>query len=446
MTAEPPAGDSLGREVWRLSSATFVALVTEPLFLVADSAIVGHLGTPQLAALGVATAVLGTVVSLCIFLAYGTTAAVARYVGAGERDRALAQGVDGLWLAVLLGLVISAVTLPLTRPIVGLFDPGAAVVGPATTYLHVALVGAVPMLVVLAAVGVLRGLSDTRTPMVVAVVANLANVVLNLVLVYGPGPLPHLGIVGSAYGSLAAQTGAALAVTVLVVRAARAGGARLRPDPVGIRRSARTGVPLLVRTLLLRAALLVMTYAAARYGDAELATMQLALTIWTFLAFALDALGIAAQTLVGTALGRSADRGSGPAGIRRLADRLLRWGLVYGVATGVLLLACATVLAHLFTDDPRVLDLLPPVLVVAAAAQPVAGLVFVLDGVLIGAGDGPYLAGAQAVVLAVFAPAAACAVALGDLTWLWVAFAVAFMGSRCALLLARERGDAWLGS
>jgi putative MATE family efflux protein len=268
--------------------------------------------------------------------------------------------------------------------------------------------------------------------------------VLNLVLVYGPGPFPHLGIAGSAWGSLLAQTVAAVAVTAVVVRTARATGAALRPDLAGIRRAARTGVPLFVRTLLLRAALLVMTYAAARYGDAELATMQLALTIWNFLAFVLDALGISAQTLVGTSLGRAGEAGD-PAATRRLADRLVRWGLVYGLATGVVLLACATVLAHLFTADPRVLDLLPPVLVVAAVAQPVAGVVFVLDGILIGADDGPFLAAAQGIVLAAFAPAAAWAVAAGDLTWLWVAFAVAFMGGRCVLLLARQRGDAWLG-
>jgi putative MATE family efflux protein len=434
-----PRPHSLGREVWRLSAASFVALVTEPLFLLADSAIVGHLGTPQLAALGVATAVLGTVVSLCIFLAYGTTASVARYVGAGDRDRALAQGVDGLWLAVLLGVAVTAVTVPLTRPIVDLFGVTSRVADQATTYLHIALFGAVPMLVMLAAVGVLRGLKDVRTPMVVALAAYLGNIVLNLVLVYGFGPVPGLGIAGSAWGSLAAQTGAAVAVTVVVLRAARDAGAPLRPHVPGIGRSARTGVPLLVRTLLLRAALLVMTYAAARLGSAELATMQLALTIWTFLAFVLDALGISAQTLVGTALGEG-DR----AATRHLAARLVRWGLVYGAVTGLALLACATVLAHVFTADPRVLDLLPPVLVVAALAQPVAGVVFVLDGILIGADDGRYLAVAQAVVLAVFAPAAAWAVSGGDLTALWVAFAVAFMGTRCAVLLGRQRGTAWL--
>jgi putative MATE family efflux protein len=442
LPSAPPAGTgggSLGREVWRLSSATFVALVTEPLFLLADSAIVGHLGTAQLAALGVATAVLGTLVSLCIFLAYGTTAAVARYVGAGQRRRALTQGVDGLWLAAVLGALVTAVTWPLTGEVVALFDVGAEVAGQATTYLHVALVGAVPMLLLLAAVGVLRGLSDARTPMVVAVVANLANIVLNLVLVYGPGPFPHLGIAGSAWGTLVAQTGAAAAVTAVVVRAARAGGAALRPDLRGIGRAARTGVPLVVRTLLLRAALLVMTYAAARYGDPELATMQLALTIWSFLAFVLDALGISAQTLVGSSLGR----GDLPAA-QRLAGRLVRWGFAYGLLTGVALLACATVLPGLFTDDPRVRDLLPPVLLVAAAAQPVAGMVFALDGILIGAGDGPFLAWAHALVLAVFAPAAAWAVAAGDLTWLWVAFGTAFMGGRCVLLLLRERGDGWL--
>jgi putative MATE family efflux protein len=437
--AVAPRSPTLGGEVWRLSAAAFVALVTEPLFLLADAAIIGHLGTPQLAALGVATAVLGTVVSLCIFLAYGTTAAVARYVGAGERDRALAQGVDGLWLAAIIGAGITAVTVPLTRPIVDLFGVGATIADQATTYLRIALVGVVPMLVMLAAVGVLRGLKDLRTPMLVAVAANLANIVLNLVLVYGPGPLPRLGIAGSAWGSLVAQTAAAAAVTLVVVRAARAAGASLRPDLPGIRRSARTGVPLLVRTLLLRAALLVMTFAAARLGAPELATMQLALTIWNFLAFVLDALGISAQTLVGTSLGEG-DR----AATRRLADRLVRWGLVYGAGTGLVLLGCATVLARLFTADPRVLDLLPPVLVVAALAQPVAGVVFVLDGILIGADDGRYLALAQAVVLAVFAPAAAWATTAGDLTWLWVAFAAAFMGSRGALLLARQRGTGWL--
>ena len=365
---------------------------------------------------------LGTLVSLCIFLAYGTTASVARRVGAGDPEGALAQGVDGLWLAALIGAVVTLAVLPATRTVVGWFGPSADVASYATTYLHVALLGAAPLLLMLAATGVLRGLQDTRTPLVVAVVGNAANVVLNLALVYGAG----LGIAGSALGTLVAQVGSALALVWVVVRAARATGAPLAPDLPGIRAAARAGVPLLLRTLTLRVSLLVMTYGAARLGSADLAAMQLAMTIWTFLAFVLDAIAIAAQAITGRSLGA----GDVP-GTRAVTDQMVRYGLVSGIVTGVLLAASAWVLGPLFTTDPAVRDLLAPVLLVAALTQPVAGVVFVLDGVLIGAGDGRYLAWAGLVVLLVFAPAAWAAVAgPGTLTWLWVAFGVAFMGGR----------------
>jgi putative MATE family efflux protein len=422
------------REILRLAVPAFLALVAEPLFLLADSAVVGHLGTPELAALGIASAVLGTLVSLCIFLAYGTTASVARQVGAGDTRAALAQGVDGLWLATIIGTLATAVTVPLTPAIVDLFDPGPQVADLAVVYLRIALLGAVPLLLMLAATGVLRGLQDTRTPLVVAVVGNLANIVLNVGLVYGAG----LGIAGSALGTLLAQLGSAVALVWVVVRAARRHRASLRPDVPGIRQAGRTGVPLIMRTLMLRASLLVMTYAAARLGPDDLATMQLALTIWTFLAFALDAVAIAAQAITGRHLG-AADA----AGTRAVTSRMERWGWISGVATGLALAASSPVLGRLFTSDPDVLELLVPVLLVAAAAQPLAGIVFVLDGVLIGAGDAVYLAWAQLVTLALFAPAA-WLVADRGLTWLWAAFGVCFMGGRAVTLLLRARGDAWL--
>ncbi len=425
---------SRDREILRLAVPAFLALVAEPLFLLADSAVVGHLGTPQLAALGIASAVLGTLISLCIFLAYGTTASVARQVGAGNSRRALAQGVDGLWLAAAIGTLLTLVTVPLTRPIVGLFGPGAAVADLATTYLRIALLGVVPILLMLAATGVLRGLQDTRTPLVVAVVGNLANIVLNVGLVYGAG----LGIAGSAVGTLVAQLGSALALVWVVVRAARRESASLRPDLPGIRQSGRAGVPLILRTLMLRASLLIMTYAAARLGDADLATMQLALTIWTFLAFTLDAVAIAAQAIAGRYLG-AAD----VAGTRAVTHRMERWGWLSGLVTGLVLAALSPFLGRLFTSDPAVLDLLVPVLLVAALAQPLAGIVFVLDGVLIGAGDGVYLAWAQLVTLALFAPAA-WLVGGNGLTWLWAAFALFFMGGRAVTLLLRARGDHWM--
>jgi putative MATE family efflux protein len=433
-TRERRPGREHDREILRLAVPAFLALVAEPLFLLADSAIVGHLGTPPLAALGVASAVLGTLVSLCIFLAYGTTASVARQVGAGNTRSALTQGVDGLWLACLIGGLVMLVALPLTGPLVGLFEPGEQVADLAATYLHLALLGAVPLLLMLAATGVLRGLQDTRTPLVVAVVGNLANIVLNVALVYGL----DLGIAGSALGTLLAQAGSAIALVAVVVRAARREQAPLRPDLPGIRQAGRAGVPLIVRTLLLRASLLVMTYAAARLGDTDLATMQLALTIWTFLAFALDAVAIAAQAITGRYLGAG-----DAAGTRSVTRRMEWWGWVSGIVTGLGLAALSPILGPLFTGDPAVHDLLVPVLLVAAVAQPVAGIVFVLDGVLIGAGDAVFLAWAQLVSIGLFAPAAWLVGGQG-LVWLWVAFSVCFMGTRAVTLLVRAHGDRWM--
>jgi putative MATE family efflux protein len=424
------------REILRLAVPAFLALVAEPLFLLADAAIVGHLGTPQLAGLGIAGAVVQTVVGLCVFLAYGTTASVARRLGAGDVSGALAQGVDGIWLAVLVGLVATVAGVPLSGGLARLFGASPEVTGPATTYLTWAFLGVVPLLVVLAATGLLRGLQDTRMPLVVATGANLLNVALNLLLVYGL----RQGIAGSAIGTDLAQLTAAVAMTAVVGRTARRAGAPLRPDLAGVRRAARAGVALVVRTLTLRAALLVATAGSAALGATATATHQLAMTVWTFLAFALDALAIAAQAITGRALGAGDVTRT-----REATTRMVRWGLGAGVVTGIGLAVVSPVLGPLFTRDPDVRALLVPVLLVAAVFQPVAGVVFVLDGVLIGAGDGRYLAAAGLAVLVAFAPLAWLAVHVGgSLVWLWVAFGIAFMGGRAVVLVARERRDAWL--
>jgi putative MATE family efflux protein len=428
------------REILRLAGPAFLALVAEPLFLLADAAIVGHLGTPQLAGLGIAGAVIQTAVGLCIFLAYGTTASVARRVGAGDSRGALTQGIDGIWLAVLIGLVTTVLGLVLTGPLIEVFGADPAVTAYAGDYLRWAWLGVTPLLVVLAATGVLRGLQDTRTPLYVAVGGNLLNVVLNVVLVYGAG----LGIAGSAIGSVLAQLAMAAVLGAVVVGAARTQGAPLRPDLPGVGRAAHAGVPLVVRTLTLRASLLVMTYGAATLGATSMATHQLASTIWTFLAFALDAIAIAAQAITGRYLG-SGDL----AATRAATRRMIEWGLLAGVVTGAGLAVTSPLLGPLFTSDADVQGMLWPVLLVAALFQPVAGLVFVLDGVLIGAGDGRYLAWGGLVVLVVFAPVAlATALSLDEasagLAWLWVVFGVLFMGGRAAVLLHRARGTAWM--
>ena len=434
--------DRRDREILRLAVPAFLALVAEPLFLLADAAIVGHLGVAPLAGLGIAAVVLQTAVGLCVFLAYGTTASVARYLGAGDLRSAIGQGVDGIWLAVVIGAVVTLAGVLLAEPLVHLFGASSEVTDPAATYLRIAFLGTVPLLVILASTGVLRGLQDTRTPLVVAVGGNALNVVLNLVLVYPAG----LGIAGSALGSVLAQLASAAVFVLVVARAARRHGAPLRPHVPGIRAAGRAGVPLVVRTLTLRAALLVTTYAVTlgatgRHEQAvDLATHQLAMTLWTFLAFVLDAIAIAAQALTGRSLGAGDVTGT-----REVTATMVRWGAVSGVVTGVLLAVTSPFLGRLFTDDAAVQDLLVPVLVVAAVGQPVAGVVFVLDGVLIGAGDGRYLARAGVVTLFAYLPVVlACAALSAGLVAIWVSFCAVFMGARLVVLVHRERGDAWL--
>lgn len=423
------------REIIALALPAFGALVAEPLFVMADSAIVGHLGTPQLAGLGVAAALLQTGVNIFVFLAYATTAAVARRLGAGDLPAALRQGLDGIWLALILGALVIATVVPTAPWLVDAFGASATAAPYGTTYLRISALGIPAMLVVLAATGVLRGLQDTKTPLYVAVGGFSANAALNALLVYGAG----LGIAGSAWGTVLAQWGMAAVYLTVVVRAARRHGATLRPDLGGIRASGRAGVPLLVRTLSLRAVLMIATAVAARLGDADIAAHQITLTLWSLLAFALDAIAIAGQAIIGRYLGAS-----DVAGAKAACRRMVLWGVVSGAVLGALVALVRPLFMPIFTTDQSVIDQLTPVLLVVAVTQPIAGVVFVLDGVLMGAGDGPYLAGAMLVTLAAFAPVAVAVPALGGgLTALWWTIAGLMMGTRLVTLALRARSGRW---
>ncbi|MFD7277223.1 MATE family efflux transporter [Streptomyces sp. NPDC059862] len=423
------------REIISLAVPAFGALVAEPLFVLADSAIVGHLGTAQLAGLGVASALLTTAVSIFVFLAYATTAAVARRVGAGELPAAIRQGMDGIWLALLLGAGVIAIVLPMAPFLVELFGASDTAAPYATTYLRTSALGIPAMLVVLAATGVLRGLQDTRTPLYVAVAGFVANAVLNAGLVYGAG----LGIAGSAWGTVIAQWGMAAVYLVVVVRGARRHGAFLRPDAAGIKASAQAGVPLLVRTLSLRAILMIATAVAARLGDADIAAHQIILSLWSLLAFALDAIAIAGQAIIGRYLGANDAEGA-----RDVCRRMVQWGIVVGFALGVLVVVSRPAFLPLFTSDSAVKDAALPALLVVALSQPLCGVVFVLDGVLMGAGDGPYLAWAMLLTLAVFTPVALFVPALGGgLTALWITMTLMMM-IRMLTLWIRARSGRWL--
>jgi putative MATE family efflux protein len=374
----PPARSPLDREIARLAIPAFGALIAEPLYVLTDTAVVGHLGTPQLAGLAVASSVLLTLYTVFIFLAYGTTAAVSRLLGAGDEREAAHQAVQSMWLALFIGLGLIVIGLALSGPLVDWIGAEGAVRTNALVYLRISLAGVPAMLLVLAGAGYLRGLQDTRTPLLVAISTAAANLVLEIALIYGL----HQGIGASALATVLAQVGGAAVYTRRVSQAAHRQGADLTPHPVSLVALARVGRDLLVRTAALRAALVVATAVAARLGSVDVAAHQIAFEIWNFLALGLDAIAIAGQAMVGRALGAGDGTGARDAG-----RRMIEWGVALGALVGVLVAVLRTVLPHLFTDDAEVLALASFLLVWVAALQPLNAVAFVLDGVLIGAGD-----------------------------------------------------------
>jgi putative MATE family efflux protein len=416
------------------------ALVAEPMFLLADSAMVGHLGAVPLAGLGLASAVLQTIIGLMVFLAYSTTPAVARWLGAGDRRQAVAVGIDGLWLALGLGLALAAAGRVAAPGLVALFGAEPAVTAAAAAYLGLSMLGVPAMLLVFAATGLLRGLQDTRTPLWVAGLGFLVNILLNLWFIYGLG----MGLIGSALGTVIAQWGMVVVYVVVVGRHARRERAPLRPHRAGLLRGASSGGWLFLRTASLRAAMLLAVFVATSLGSPELAAFQIAMTLFATLAFALDALAIAAQALVGRGLGA----GDGEQ-VRRVLRRCLEWGIGGGVLLGLIVIGVSGVLGNVFTSAPEVTALLPPTLIVLGLSVPLGGLVFVLDGVLIGAGDARYLALSGLVNLAAFLPLAGAVLlwapsGAAGLAWLMAAFAFGFLGARALTLSLRARGTRWV--
>jgi len=431
------------REIFTLALPALGSLIAQPLFLLIDSAIVGHLGTAPLAGLSLASNLVLLVVGLCVFLAFATTTTVARRIGAGQLNAALQAGVDGIWLALGLGVLLAAALFGLapwaTRALGGTGDVAAN----AVSYLHWAAPGVPAMLVVLAATGVLRGLKDLKTPLVVAVVGAVVNAGLNYALVYGAG----MGIAGSALGTTIVQWGSAIWLATLVALGARRSGAILRPAQGGVLTAARDGTPLFLRTVALRLAILATVMVATRLGAVTLAGHQIVNSLWGFLAFALDALAIASQTLIAQAVGASDTDEIARAVLRRCVT----WGLVCGAVLGLALAATGWWLTTLFTSALDVRESSALALVVVGLLTPVSAYAFMLDGVLMGAGDGRFLAGIGFANLAVYLPfllavARWAPTGTTELAWLWAAFAGVFMGARALTTGLRVRGSTWLAS
>lgn len=435
---------SLTKRILALAIPSLGALIAEPLFLLTDTAMVGHLGAEALASLGLASTILTTVIGLLIFLAYATTPIVARRLGSGNRPGAISAGIDGLWLALGLGVVLGVLGYAMTPLVVSWFGASSDVSAGAVAYLTISWWGLPGMLLVIAATGLMRGLQDTRTPLWIALAGFAANAGLNAVLIYGLG----WGLVGSAVGTVIAQWGMSAVFVAIVTREARTHEVSLAPGMLGIQAAARSGSWLLLRTLSLRIALIATVVVATGLGTRELAAWHIVFTIFSLLALALDALAIAAQALVGHDLG-SGDLSS----VRHTTSTLMAWGFFAGGMLAVLTGLLSPLMPFVMTSDQPLREVLVVVLVLLALTLPLSGFVFVLDGVLIGAGDGKYLALTGVLNVAMFAPFLWLAsvtywevsgINLGGLLMLEAAFGVSYIGARALTLGLRTRGERWM--
>jgi MATE family, multidrug efflux pump len=387
------------RRIFALAVPALGALAAEPLYVLVDTAIVGHLGTTQLAALAIAATVLTTAFTIFNFLTYGTTAHVARLHGAGREDDAALVGSQALWLSLFIGFAIVALAIPLAPAAVQLMGGEGEVAEQAMVYLRIAALGAPFFMLSTAGQGYLRGIEDLRTPLVILVVAHSVNVVLELLFVYGFG----WGLAGSAWGTVIAQAGMGAAFVVVQKRAGwqRPSWARIRP-------LMRIGSHIAVRTTALLGSFLVASAVLARVSPAALGAHQIAFQLFVFLALLLDALAIAAQVIVGGLLG-AGDAG----GARGASLRVIGWSVVVGGVFGLVLLALGDVIPRAFTSDEAVIAQAHEIWWVFALLMPVNGAVFALDGILIGAGDTRFLMWGMLSAAAVYIPVALLALDQG---------------------------------
>ncbi len=419
----------------RLAVPALGTLVAEPLYVLADTAIIGHVGTAELAGLALASTVLLTLHSLLIFLAYGTTGPVARLIGAGREPEAASRSLQGLWLALLLGVVVGVLLLAARNPLLRAFGSDAEVFGHAHRYLSISVFGFPFMLLLLAAGGAFHGRQDTRTPLALAVGGAVINLVLESVLVFGFG----YGVGASALSTVVAQGLTAAIAVVVLLRWIRSTGARLTPHPATMRSLAKAGQALILRTAALRGSFTLSVLVASRMGSTEVAAHQVALQIWGTLALALDAVAIAGQALTGRWLG-TGDIGQAKAATRRMIEI----DIAVGVVAALVMVAFRGPIASIFSDDLAVTGLVSSLLLLVALQQPLNGHVFALDGILIGAGDLGYLAITMLAAAALFVVLAVAVLVTGSgLTWLWLALGV-FMAARAIALHARWRSERWL--
>jgi MATE family, multidrug efflux pump len=386
------------RRIVALALPALGSLAAEPLYVLVDTAIVGRLGTAQLGGVALAATVLSLVVAACNFLTYGATERVARRLGAGRPDEAADVGVQTMWLALIVGVVVTPV-VELSASVVGRWLGGSGeVLDFAVAYLRIGALGLPFVLITLGAQGVQRGASDYYTPLVILLTANAANAVLEVVFVYGF----DWGVPGSAWSTVIVQIVAGVTFAVAVRRHLRAARHR-RPSRAGMAPLMTAGRHLLLRVGSMLAVTIAMTAIAARTDDATLAAHQIGASVFIFLALGLDALAIPAQTLVAEELGREHGHGSTTAAAD-LSRRCVRLSTIAGGILAVLLAVLSPVLPHAFSADPAVVARATAVLLWLALAIVPGAIAFAYDGVLIGAGDYRFLGVAALAYLVAVSP------------------------------------------
>ena len=420
------------RAIVALALPALGALAADPLYSVIDTAFVGHLGTPQLGAVAVGTTVFNASFWIFSFLAYGLTPRVARAFGAGDISRASRLGVQALLLAAVLGAVVTAGGLAGAPALVRAFGAEGRVASLAESYLTIRVLAAAPVLVALVGHGWLRGVQDTRTAMLITVAGAAANTALDYLFIFGLG----WDLAGAAWSNVAGQLGVALAF--MAVLRSRWRGVTWRPDPAAIRSLLGVGIDIVVRTGALLAAITVATSVAARMGVVALASWQIAMQVFLLLALALDSVAIAAQALVGRFLGAGDLEGA-----ESVARRLMTWGWWVGGSLLVPVLILRGSLAGAFSNDPQVVSVTAGLLAWVALAQPLSGAAFTLDGILLGASDTRWLAGAMLSCSALY-----IALALVALNAEWgvaglVAGATLWLVARAGTTGVRFAGGAW---
>ncbi|MGB3603633.1 MATE family efflux transporter [Gordonia sp. (in: high G+C Gram-positive bacteria)] len=421
----------------RLAGSALVVLVAAPLYLMLDLAVVGRLGATELAALSVSTLVLAVVSTQLTFLSYGTTARSARAFGAGDRDRAVAEGVQASWIAVGVGAAIVAVVYTLAPWITGALVPDAVVASDAAHWLRIAVFGVPLILLAMAGNGWMRGVQDTRRPVYFVVGGLAVAAVLCVGLVHGVGGLPRLGLNGSAWANLIGQSLTGLA---FVVRLATEARGKLALDWPVIRAQLVMARDLILRSLSFQICFVSAAAVAARFGVAQVAAHQVVLQLWEFTSLLLDSLAIAAQQLVGAALGAKAFRVA-----QDSAKRATVVSLALSIGLAAVLAATVNLIPRIFTSDPAILEAMRTPWWFFVVMLPIAGVVFALDGVLLGSGDAAFLRTATlAGALGVFLPMIWLSLVFNwGLAGIWAGL-LGFMIARLAAVVWRVRSGAWV--